>query len=86
MPVHYGYTNTIYGTQSTINGSAHNYAFAPPAGSTWRYTGPDTYFVVDENTGATQFNGDPTNEVVSPRSGSADLASRPQMSAARRVR
>ena len=67
MPVHYGYTNTIYGTQSTINGSAHNYAFAPPAGSTWRYTGPDTYFVVDENTGATQFNGDPTNEVVSPQ-------------------
>ncbi|APE43897.1 hypothetical protein BOO69_11130 [Sulfitobacter alexandrii] len=67
MPVHYGYTNTIFGTQSTINGSAFNYNFAPPTGATWRYTGPDTYFVVDENDGATQFNGDPTNEIVSPQ-------------------
>lgn len=65
MPVHYGYSNTIFGTQSTVNGSAHNYAFNPGSGSTWRYTGPDTYFVVDENTGATNFNGDPTNEQVS---------------------
>ena len=65
MPVHYGYTNTIFGTQSTINGSAHNYAYGPPTGSTWRYTGPDTYFVVDENTGATTFNGDPNNEQIS---------------------
>ncbi|QFT59558.1 hypothetical protein FIU94_12055 [Sulfitobacter sp. THAF37] len=65
MPVYYGYTNTIFGTQSTINGSAFNYNFAPPTGATWRYSGPDTYFVVDENDGATQFNGDPTNEIVS---------------------
>ncbi len=65
MAVHYGYTNTIFGTQSTVGGTAHNYAFAPAAGSTWRYTGPDRYFVVDENDGATQFNGDPTNERVS---------------------
>jgi hypothetical protein len=67
MPVHYGYTNTIFGTQSTINGSTHNYAYAPANGSTWRYTGPDTYFVVDENVGAVTFNGDSTNEVVTPQ-------------------
>ena len=65
MPVYYGYTNTIFGTQSTVNGSAHDYNFSPASGSTWRYSGPDTYFVVDENTGATTFNGDSTNEQVS---------------------
>ena len=65
MPVHYGYTDTILGTQSTVNGSAHNYGFSPASGSTWSYSGPDTYFVVDENTGATNFNGDSTNEQVS---------------------
>jgi hypothetical protein len=64
MPVYYGYTNTIFGTQSTVNGAAHNYNFNPGAGSTWRYSGPDTYFVVNENTGATAFNGDATNERV----------------------
>lgn len=64
MPVYYGYTNTIFGTQSTVNGAAHNYGFNPNVGSTWRYTGPDTYFVVTENTGATAFNGDATNERV----------------------
>ncbi len=67
MPVHYGYTNAIFGTQSTVNGSAFNYNFAPASGSTWRWTGTDTYFVVDENTGATNFNGDSTNEQVSPQ-------------------
>lgn len=65
MPEHFGYTNTIFGTQSTVNGAAHNYAYGPPSGGTWSYTGPDTYFVVDENTGASVFNGDPNNEVVS---------------------
>lgn len=65
MPTHYAYTNAIFGTQSTVNGAAHNYAQSPGNGSTWRYSGPDTYFVVDENDGATQFNGDPTNERVS---------------------
>ncbi|KIN64729.1 Hint 2 domain containing protein [Sulfitobacter noctilucicola] len=65
MPEHFGYTNTIFGTQSTVNGAAQDYAFGPPVGGTWRYTGPDTYFVVDENTGASRFNGDPTNEQVS---------------------
>lgn len=65
MPVFYGYTNAIFGTQSTVNGSAFDYNFAPPSGSTWRFTGPDTWFVVEENDGATNFNGDPTNETVS---------------------
>jgi len=50
-----------------VNGSAFNYNFAPASGSTWRFTGPDTYFVVDENTGATNFNGDSVNEQVSPQ-------------------
>lgn len=65
MPVFYGYTNAIFGTQSTVDGAAFDYNFAPGTGSTWRYTGPDTYFVVQENDGATNFNGDPTNETVS---------------------
>ena len=65
MPVFYGYTNAIFGTQSTVNGAGFDYNFAPGSGSTWRYTGPDTWFVVEENDGATNFNGDPTNEQVS---------------------
>ena len=63
MPVFYGYTNALLGTQTTVNGAPNNYAFAPSG--TWRYTGEDTYFVVEENDGATQFNGDGTaNETV----------------------
>lgn len=65
MPAYFGYTDTILGTQSTVNGSAQNYAFGPPVGGAWRYSGPDTYFVVNETTGASNFNGDPTNEQVS---------------------
>ncbi|WP_370401748.1 Hint domain-containing protein [Sulfitobacter sp. JB4-11] len=65
MAVFYGYTNAIFGTQSTVDGSAFDYNFAPGSGTTWRYTGPDTWFVVEENDGATNFNGDPTNEQVS---------------------
>ena len=65
MPAFFGYTNAIFGTQSTVNGAGFNYNFGPPADGTWRYTGSDTYFVVNENTGASQFNGDPTNEQVS---------------------
>lgn len=65
MPVFYGYTNAIFGTQSTVNGSAFDYNFAPATGSTWSFSGPDTWFVVQENDGATNFNGDPTNETVS---------------------
>ncbi len=65
MPVYYGYQNAIYGTQSTIGGSPHNYAYAPPTGQAWVYTGDPVSFHVRENNGATNFNGDPTNEQVS---------------------
>lgn len=65
MAIFYGYTDAIYGTQSTVNGSAVNYNYAPPLGGDWRWTGSDTYFVVEENDGAQYFNGDATNEVVS---------------------
>lgn len=65
MAVFYGYTNAIFGTQSTVNGGPVNYNWAPPNGGTWSWTGTDTYFVVEENNGAVNFNGDPTNEVVS---------------------
>ncbi len=65
MPEFFGYTNTIFGTQSTVNGAAHNYNAGPASGGTWRYTGTDTYFVVDEiYTGAVNFNGDETDETV----------------------
>ncbi|WP_299782957.1 Hint domain-containing protein [uncultured Roseobacter sp.] len=64
MAVFYAYTFAIFGTQSsTTGGAAIDYRFAPSG--VWRYTGTDTYFVVEENDGATQFNGDPTNEEVS---------------------
>lgn len=65
MAVFYGYSNAIFGTQSTVNGSTFNYNFAPTFGGTWTYTGPSTSFHVRENDGATQYNGDPTNEFVS---------------------
>ncbi|MEL7100451.1 MAG: Hint domain-containing protein [Pseudomonadota bacterium] len=63
MPVFYAYTDVLLGTQTTINGAPVDYAFAP--NGTWRYTGSDTYFVVEENDGATVFNGDgDANEFV----------------------
>lgn len=63
MPVFYAYTDVLLGTQTTIDGAPVNYAFAP--NGTWRYTGADTYFVVEENDGATVFNGDgDVNEFV----------------------
>lgn len=65
MAVFYGYSNAIFGTQSTVNGSTFNYAFAPTFGGTWTYSGTTTSFHVRENDGATQYNGDPTNEQVS---------------------
>ncbi|MEL7256541.1 MAG: Hint domain-containing protein [Pseudomonadota bacterium] len=65
MPIWYGYQNVIFGTQSTVNGSAFNYNFGPPNGGTWSWTGSTTNFAVRENDGATLFNGDPTNEQVS---------------------
>ncbi len=64
MPVFYGYSNVILGSQSTANGSAIDYNFAPPAGQNWQYTGPTTSFHVRENDGATLYNGDVTNEQV----------------------
>lgn len=64
MPIYYGYSNAIYGVQSTVNGSAHNYAYAAPVGGTWTWTGSTTSFHVRENTGATLYNGDSTNEYV----------------------
>ncbi len=65
MPIWYGYQNAIFGTQSTVNGSAFNYNFGPPNGGTWSWTGATTNFAVRENDGATLFNGDSTNEQVS---------------------
>ena len=63
MAVFYGYTFALRGTQSTVNGAANNYAFAPTG--TWSYSGNTTYFVVEENDGATVFNGDDdANEFV----------------------
>lgn len=59
MAVFFGYTFAILGTQSTLGGSAVDYRFAPSG--TWRYSGDSTYFVVEENDGATNFNGDGTN-------------------------
>ena len=65
MPVFYGYTFALRGTQTTVNGAPNNYAFAPTG--TWSYSGNTTYFVVEENDGATVFNGDgDVNEEVDP--------------------
>jgi Hint domain-containing protein len=63
MAVFYGYTFALRGTQTTIDGGPADYNFAP--NGTWRYTGDTTYFVVEENDGATLFNGDDdANEFV----------------------
>lgn len=66
MATFYIYSDAIVGGQSTIDGSPINYAFAP-TGTNWRYTGTDTYLVVQEEDGATNFNCDPTSEQVSTR-------------------
>lgn len=65
MAIFYGYSNAIFGTQSTVNGSTFNYNFAPTTGGAWSWTGVTTSFHVRENDGATQYNGDPNNEQVS---------------------
>ncbi|SFR53647.1 Hint domain-containing protein [Litoreibacter janthinus] len=65
MAIYYGYSNAIFGTQSTVNGSAQDYAYGPPTGGTWTWTGTTTSFHVRENDGATLYNGDSTNEQVS---------------------
>ena len=64
MP-YFHYANAILGTQSTINGAAHDYNFAPAVGSSFVYSGAAQSFGVFENDpAATQFNGDTTNETV----------------------
>jgi hypothetical protein len=65
MAVFYAYTFALRGPQTTIDGAAVDYAFAP--NGTWEYSGNTTYFVVEENDGATVFNGDgDVNEFVDP--------------------
>lgn len=64
MAVYYGY-KAILGSQSTANGNPIDYAYAPPAGQAWSWTGNSTWFHVRETDGATQYNGDPTNEQIS---------------------
>ncbi|MEP3345447.1 MAG: Hint domain-containing protein [Litoreibacter sp.] len=66
MSIFYGYSNAIFGTQSTVNGAAQNYAFGPPTGGTWTWAGETTSFHVRENDGAITYNGDNTNEQVNP--------------------
>lgn len=65
MPAFYRYAFAILGSQSSqgVGGPAVDYRFAPSG--TWSYSGSRTPFVVEENDGATQFNGDPTNEAIS---------------------
>lgn len=63
MPVFYSYGFALRGTQTTVDGNPVDYNFAPSG--TWRYSGPTTSFVVNENDGATVFNGDgDANEFV----------------------
>lgn len=65
MPVFYAYNSALRGTQTTIDGDPVDYAFAPSG--TWSYSGDTTRFVVEENDGATVFNGDgDVNEFVDP--------------------
>lgn len=58
MAIFYGYQNAIFGTQATVNGAAFDFAFAPTVGGDFQWTGSTTSFAVQENDGATQFNGD----------------------------
>ena len=62
MPIFYGYSNVILGSQSTANGNPIDYAFAPPAGQNWQFTGDTTSFHVRENDGATTYNGEVAGE------------------------
>lgn len=65
MVVYYGYKDATLGTETTVDGSPVDYAFAPTFGGEWRWSGNIQNFSVRENDGATQYNGDPTNEFVS---------------------
>ena len=65
MPTYYGYTFAIFGTQSTTTGGASIDYDTPPTG-VWRYTGTDTYFVVEEvNKANDEFEGDTPDEFIS---------------------
>ncbi|MFY1707404.1 Hint domain-containing protein [Tritonibacter scottomollicae] len=67
MAIYYNYTQTIFGTQSAVNGSGFTYNVAPPRGAIWSYSGSTTSHVVrEEDDNAINYNGDPTNETVSP--------------------
>lgn len=64
MPTYYGYTFAIFGTQSSTTGGAEIDYDTPPTG-TWRYTGTDTYFVVEEiNNSNDEFEGDKPDETI----------------------
>ena len=70
MPIYYSYDNAILGSQSTVGGSAHNYAYGPSNGSAWRWSGTTTNFTVKEAAlNAVNFNGDAnnTNEQIDPQ-------------------
>ncbi|MEE4187038.1 MAG: Hint domain-containing protein [Roseobacter sp.] len=65
MPTHFGYKFALRGSQTSDgeNGDPIDYRFNPP--STWRYSGSNEYFVVEEaRTNNRTFDGDPENEVV----------------------
>ncbi|GGH32558.1 Hint domain-containing protein [Cribrihabitans marinus] len=65
MPVYYAYHQIILGTQSTVNGAPYDYRFIPQAGTTWSYSGSTfTHVVFEQDPGAINYNGDPTNERI----------------------
>lgn len=64
--IDYAYSQTILGSQTTANGSAINYNFAPPVGADWSYTGTVFTHVVNEaDPAVVNYNGDPNNEQIS---------------------
>lgn len=67
MAVFFRYDFAILGSDSSqgVGGDPVNYRFAPSG--TWSYAGTATPFIVEENDGASFFNGDPTNEAISPQ-------------------
>lgn len=65
MPAFYRYSMAILGSQTTTDGGAAvDYRYAPTG--TWRWTGSDTFFLVEEaNAADTDIDGDPSNENIS---------------------
>lgn len=67
MPRWFSYRQTIFGTQTTVNGAAFDFVAGPSVGQTFRWTGSQfTHTVREQSDTATNYNGDPTNEEVSP--------------------